>query len=135
MLLDLEVGRNIESSGRNADRIAPDLIPKQIAAADAAESPFCRVRRLVPAQTAGSRHLDIRGWRARHGRIVSARSAALRAVAGNDSTQRAANPITDSPAQATAGMCRFSFRHLVAPTDVVFTTASPQSILPCREAS
>jgi hypothetical protein len=53
--------------------------------------------------------------------MVSARSTALRAMAGNNPAQGAANPIADATAQASAGMCRFSFCHLVAPTNVILT--------------
>src|SRR4030088_1138452 len=112
VLLHREVGRSIQGAGRNADVIASRFLPKQITAADPAESALGGVRRFVPAQWIGSRQFEVCRRGARHGREVSARSTALRAVAGDDSAQLAANPVTDSTAQASAGVCRFLFCHV-----------------------
>ena len=90
VLLHREVGRSIERSRRNTDLVTPNLPPKQIAAAAATESTLGGVRGLVPEQTLGSRQFKICRRRARHGHVVSARSAALRTMAGNDPAQLAA---------------------------------------------
>src|ERR1700722_13615547 len=109
VLLDRDVGRGIESTGRDADVIAADLFPKQVAAANAAESSLGGVRGFVPAQGPRSRHFDICRRRTRHGCIVTAGSTALRAMAGDNPAQRPENPITNPSAQASAGVRRLIF--------------------------
>jgi hypothetical protein len=84
VLLQGDVRRRVEGTGRNGGYVLAEWPPKYIAAADTAESPFSALRRLVPDQASG-----------RGQRKISARSFAGIASNGKQSP-RAARRVFDN---------------------------------------
>ena len=116
VLLDGKAGRGVQRTGRDAHRVAADGVPKQIASAGLAKSALRALGRLKPSQGFRTREGDIGSERAGHCREMAAGSAALLAMAGNNTAQRSRHCKAHATAKASAQMS-FSAchrRHILA---------------------
>src|SRR5580704_11540359 len=93
--------RRVERAGHDAEMVAVDGPPEEVASADAAKSPLGALRGTVPAKAVVALERDVPQAAIRGGDEIAAGAPTLRAVAGDDGTKLAANFVTHAAAQAS----------------------------------
>src|SRR4029077_9719849 len=86
--------RRVERAGHDAEMVAVDGPPEEVASADAAKSPLGALRGTIPAKPAVAPERDVPQAAIRGGDEIAAGAPTLRAVAGDDGTKVAANFVT-----------------------------------------
>src|SRR5580704_4004939 len=93
--------RRVERAGHDAEMVAVDGPPEEIASADAAKPSLGALRGAVPAKAVVALERDVLQAAIGGGDEIAAGAPALRAVAGDDGAKLAANFVTHAAAQAS----------------------------------